>query len=325
MPNSQLLRDMALFVEVARRRSFSQAAATLGMPISSLSRRIATFEQTVGMRLLDRTTRKLSLTSYGEIYFAQATRLVEDAHRAFDDLVAEAKGASGLLKIAAPPDFWLLQHLSSVITEFSADHEHVQVHVELKPSQNDPLGDQFDLAVTAEEPRATSLIMRKVAQVEDGLFAAPAYLETYGWPEAPGDLSDHRVIVPALGTGPTWSLTRRGQTVPVTVNGPMSCNSPSLARSFALAGHGIVATHRLSVAREVAQGRLMPLLREWEMPPTPIYIVTSSRLLPAKSRSFIDFAMKRLPAILAAEDAERKASARKPGLVDRGVGLSKSA
>jgi DNA-binding transcriptional LysR family regulator len=295
-----MLRDMALFVEVAKQKSFSKAAATLGMPISSLSRRISHFEQAVGLRLLDRTTRKLALTSYGEAYLAQASRLVDEAQQAFDNLVAEAKGPSGFLKIAAPPDFWVLHHLSRIVTEFSALHENIHVHVDLKPNTVDLVSDNYDLAVTIEEPRETSLIMRKVAEVGNGLFASPAYLRDHGCPREPQDLRDHSAIAPTQGAGATWLLSRDDESVPVLVNGPLSCNSPSLARKFALAGQGIFSTHRLSVERDVVNGRLEQVLPEWDLPPTPVYIVTTSRLLPAKARSFIDCAMRQLPIMLAA-------------------------
>ncbi|BAU90285.1 LysR family transcriptional regulator [Methylorubrum populi] len=300
MPNAQMLRDMALFVEVAKQKSFSKAATALGMPISSLSRRISHFEQVVGLRLLDRTTRRLVLTPYGEAYLAQAGRLVDEAQQALDNLVAAAKGPSGLLKIAAPPDFWVLHHLSRIITEFSAAYEHIRVHVDLKPSAIDLVGDNYDLAVTIEEPRETSLIMRKVAEIGNGLFAAPAYLNDRGWPKDPHDLKNHSAIVSSHGMSTTWSLNRGDETVPVPVNGPLSCNSPNLARKFALAGQGIISTHRLSVERDVANGRLEQVLPEWDLPPTPVYIVTTSRLLPAKTRSFIELAMKKLPVMLAA-------------------------
>jgi DNA-binding transcriptional LysR family regulator len=300
MPNSQMLRDMALFVEVAKQKSFSKAATTLGMPISSLSRRVSDFEQMVGLRLLDRTTRRIALTSYGEAYLAQASRLVDEAEQAFDNLVAEAKGPSGFLKIAAPPDFWVLHHLSRIVTEFSAQHEHIHVHLDLKPNAVDLVGDNYDLAVTIEEPRETSLIMRRVAEVANGLFAAPDYLNDRGWPKEPHDLKDHSAIVPTQGTGTTWSLSRNAETIPLQVNGSLTCNSPSLARKFALAGQGIFSAHCLSVKRDVVNGRLEQVLPEWDLPPTPVYIVTTSRLLPAKARSFIEFAMRQLPVMLAA-------------------------
>lgn len=312
MPHPQLLRDMALFVEVARRKSFSQAAAALGMPISSLSRRITLFESAVGLRLLDRTTRKLALTSYGEAYLAQVSRLVDEAQRTFDDMMAVAKGPSGFLKIAAPPDFWVLRHLSGVITEFSAQHEHIHVHVDLKPAPIDLVGDNYDLAVAIEEPRETSLIVRKVAEVENGLFGAPAYFDERGEPATPLDLESHQVIVPSQGTSATWSLSRAGETVAITVGGPISCNSPSLARRFAVAGQGITTANVINVDSDVSNGRLRRVLPDWTLPATPVYFVTTSRLLPAKSRSFIDFATKRLAAVLATASRDGRRSATGP-------------
>nr|WP_318284246.1 MULTISPECIES: LysR family transcriptional regulator [unclassified Methylobacterium] len=299
MPHPQLLRDMALFVEVARRKSFSQAAAALGMPISSLSRRITMFESTVGLRLLDRTTRKLALTSYGEAYLAQVSRLVDEAQRTFDDMMAVAKGPSGFLKIAAPPDFWVLRHLSGVITEFSALHEHIHVHVDLKPAPVDLVGDNYDLSVAIEEPRETSLIVRKVAEVENGIFGSPTYLAERGAPMTPFDLEKHQVILPMQGTSATWTLKRGSESVAITVGGPLSCNSLSLARRFAVAGQGLTRANVINVDNDLSTARLERVLPDWNLPATPVYFVTTSRLLPAKARSFIDFATKRLAAVLA--------------------------
>ena len=172
MPHPQVLRDMALFVEVAKRKSFSQAALALEMPVSSLSRRITVFEQAIGVRLLDRTTRRINLTAYGEAYFAQALRLVEEAQRAYDDITAEAKGASGLLKIAISPDTWMLQQLSGIVSAFKADNPRIQIQVDLSPGSVDLMGERFDLALTVEPPRESTLIVRKVAEVENAIFAS---------------------------------------------------------------------------------------------------------------------------------------------------------
>ena len=299
MPHPQVLRDMALFVEVAKRKSFSQAAAALGMPISSLSRRITLFESAIGLRLLDRTTRKLVLTAVGEAYLAQATRLVEEAQRAFDDMVAQAKGPSGFLKVAVPPDFWVLRHLSGVITDFAKENELVQVHVDLRPPPVDLAGQAFDLAIATEEPRETSLIVRKVGDLENALYASRSYLAANGRPEHPNDLAQHRVLLPTQGSTANWVLYRKGDRATVTVGGPISCNSLSMARRFALIGEGITLSNVISVDQDVASGRLERVLPDWWLPSTPVYIVTTSRLLPAKSRSFIEFAQRRLGAILA--------------------------
>ncbi|GJE27132.1 HTH-type transcriptional regulator DmlR [Methylobacterium organophilum] len=306
MPHPQILRDMALFVEVAKRRSFSQAAAALGMPISSLSRRITLFEAAVGLRLLDRTTRKLVLTSYGEAYLAQATRLVEEAQKTFDDMVAEAKGPTGMLKIAAPPDFWVLRHFSGLVTEFSRNFEHIHVHIDLKPAPIDLAGENYDLAVTIEEPRETSLIVRKIADVHNALFASPIYFATRERPEVPGDLANHQLVLSSPTGLSNLSLARDSETAEVSVRGPISCNNQSLARRLAIAGQGITGANIISVDRDLASGRLERVLPEWRLAPTPVYIVTTSRLLPAKSRSFIDFVTKRLGAVLGA--ANRGAS-----------------
>lgn len=308
MAHPQILRDMALFVEVAKRLSFSQAARALDMPISSLSRRITLFEAAVGLRLLDRTTRKIVLTTYGEAYLAQATRLVEEAERSFDDLIAQARGPSGLLKIAAPPDYWVLRHLSGIIGEFSREHEHIHLHIDLKLPPIDIAGDNYDLAIMIEEPRESSLIVRKIADVENGLYAAPSYLAAHGIPTGPHNLKAHQVILPNQGASGQWRMTcgERNETVPF--KGPISCNSLSLARQFAVNGQGITTANVIQVAQDVQEGRLQRVLPEWRLTPTPIFIVTTSRLLPAKARSFIDVVTRRLGAVLiAASRSDRDA------------------
>ncbi|WP_298955638.1 LysR family transcriptional regulator [uncultured Methylobacterium sp.] len=300
MAHPQVLRDMALFVEVAKRKSFSQAAAALDVPISSLSRRITQFEAAIGLRLLDRTTRKLVLTSYGEAYYEQATRLVEEAERTFDDLIAQARGPSGLLKLAAPSDPWVLDHVSSVVSAYCRRHEHVRVHVDLRPTMVDLAQEGYDLAIAVEEPRETSLIARRVAQIDNGLFAAPAHLDRAGTPAEPRDLAGHPAILPGLPSASSvWRLTRDGDAAVVPAAGIVSCNSVALARRFAAAGHGIALLQETEAQAGVEAGELRRVLPEWNPAPTPVYIVTTSRLLPAKTRSFIDFASKHLALHLA--------------------------
>ncbi len=301
MPHPQVLRDMALFVEVAKRRSFSQAALVLGMPVSSLSRRITVFETAIGLRLLDRTTRRLTLTSYGEAYFAQATRLVEEAQRAYDDIMAEAKGPSGLLKIAVPADRGVQEHLSTIISDFANGNEHVRLQLGVGHGPVDLMEDRHDLALTVETPRETSLIVRKVAALANGVFAAPSYLEDWGRPMSPQDLTDHNVVVPNQPTN--WSFVRRGETASVAVSGQIGCNAPSLMRTFALAGHGLFAANLSAIRADVASGALEQVIPDWTLQPTPVYIVTTSRLLPAKVRSFIDFATRRLSLLSDAAEA----------------------
>lgn len=305
MAHPQVLRDMALFVEVAKRKSFSQAAVALDVPISSLSRRITQFETSIGLRLLDRTTRKLVLTPHGEAYYEQATRLVEEAQRTFDELIAQAKGPSGLLKIAAPPDPWVLHHLSVVAREYVLRYAQVRVHLDLWPHLVDLAQEGYDLALAVGVPRETSMITRKVARLENGLFAAPGYLDRAGRPETPADLVRHQAVMvgPSSASGASasgiWPLEREEETVSAVVGRAVSSNSQAMARRLALAEHGIGLLQVIDVEQDVEAGRLERVLPEWHGPPSPIYLVTTSRLLPAKTRSFIAFASRQLAEQLA--------------------------
>ncbi|GJD90129.1 HTH-type transcriptional regulator DmlR [Methylobacterium hispanicum] len=289
MPHPQVLRDLALFVEVAKRLSFSQAAAALDMPVSSLSRRITQFEAAIGLRLLDRTTRKIALTAYGEAYLAQATQVVEEAQRSFDELVAQARGPSGLLKVAVPTDHWVVRHLSEIVSAFARQHEHIHVHLDLRASQVDLVQENYDLAIVGETPREASLIVRKISVIENGLFAAPSYLAAHGRPTHPSELSGHEVLLSTAAEAATWQFQRGGETVSATVRGRLSCNSLSFARRLAITGRGIAAVSVVNVERDLDKGRLEPVLADWAIPPTSIYAVTTSRLIPAKVRHFIDF------------------------------------
>ncbi|KQT51332.1 LysR family transcriptional regulator [Methylobacterium sp. Leaf456] len=293
MPHPQVLRDMALFVEVAKHRSFSRAALALEIPVSSLSRRITVFETAIGLRLLDRTTRRLTLTSYGEAYFAQAMRLVEEAQQAYDDIVAESKGPSGLLKIAVPADCGTHERIAAIASDFTKSNQHVRLYLGVGHGPADLMDERYDLALALEAPRETSLIVRKVAELAKGIFAAPSYLEDWGRPMSPPDLADHNVLV----AGPTsWSFIRGDETASIAVSGQVACNSPNLKRTFALSGHGLFSASLSSVQADLTSGTLEQVMPDWTLQPTPLYIVTTSRLLPAKVRSFIDFAVQRLAA-----------------------------
>lgn len=301
---------MALFVEVAKRKSFSQAAVALDVPISSLSRRITQFETSIGLRLLDRTTRKLVLTPHGEAYYEQATRLVEEAQRTFDELIAQAKGPSGLLKIAAPPDPWVLHHLSAVAGEYARRYVQVRVHLDLWPHLVDLAQDGYDLALAVGAPRETSMITRKVAQLETCLFAAPAYLDRTGRPESPTDLAQHQAVMVGPPTASsTWTLERDDDTVSAPVGRAVSSNSQGMARRLATSGYGIGLLQAIDAEQDVEAGRLERVLPGWRGLPSPVYIVTTSRLLPAKTRSFIAFASRQLaeqltPRGIALDEAE---------------------
>jgi len=301
MAHTQILRDMALFVEVGRRKSFTKAAEALGMPISSLSRRITSFEAVLGVRLIDRTTRRLELTVYGESYLAEATRIVEAATRSFDELVAQAKGPAGTLRIAVPPDAWLARRLAGVLAGFSQSHKQIRLDVDPRAGAIDLSGERYDLAIVLDAPSDASLIARKATEVEVGLYAAPSYLRGAPPLRAPFDLAAHQAVHAGSGESESWCLLGQTAVETVSVSGAISCRNPELGRSLALDGVGIAAAPHSAVEEDVTAGRLKRVLPDWRLPPVPVYLVTTSRLIPARARCFIDYAARRLPTALASE------------------------
>jgi DNA-binding transcriptional LysR family regulator len=292
----QMLEDMALFVEVAKRKSFSQAAAALGLSVSSLSRRITQFEKDIGARLIERSTRKVALTLSGELYFAQAVQLVEEAQRSLDALRAQTQGAAGFLKVAAPANFWAVKHLSMIVAEFSNENPQIHTHLDLRATAVDLVEENYDIAITAEPPRSASLIARKTLELQNGLFASPQYLLARGLPQHPLDLTGHDVLLPVAARCATWEFRRDDETVAAAVGGRISCNNLSFARRLAIMGQGIAMSSLINVESDVALGRLQRVLSSWSVPTTSIYIVTTSRLVSAKARRFIDFATRRFTA-----------------------------
>ncbi|ACA19138.1 transcriptional regulator, LysR family [Methylobacterium sp. 4-46] len=293
MPHPQVLRDLALFVEVAKRKSFSQAAVALNVPISSLSRRITQFEAAIGLRLLDRTTRKLALTPHGEAYYERAIRVVEEAQHSFDEMIAQARGPSGLLRISVPAEEWVMRHLPGVIGAFLRTHEQVRVHVELRAAGTDAAAEDCDLAILTAPPREASMVARRLGSLETGLFAAPAYLARVGTPRHPGELAQHALLAAAPG-GESLELRRDDEVVTVTASGAVSCTSGPLARRFAASGDGL-ALLPLIDGHGPAFRRVLP---EWSGPPVPVLLVTTSHLTPAKARAFIEVAGRELSALL---------------------------
>lgn len=288
---------MALFVEVARRKSFSQAAAALDVPISSLSRRITQFEAAIGLRLLDRTTRKLVLTPHGEAYYERATQVVEEAQRSFDEMIAQARGPSGPLRLSAPVEDWVLRVLPAVVAEFARAHPHVTVHVELRASGAEP-AENIDVAILAEEPREAATAARRIGSLATGLFASHGYLARAGTPRHPDDLAAHDLL--AAKPGGAIVLDRDGETATVTARGTISSSSPPLARCLAASGEGIA----LLPVMDAEGSELCRVLPEWSGPAVPVVVAARSRLMPAKVRAFIEVGGGRLAGLLGAEAAD---------------------
>ncbi len=283
--------DLLIFARVAEAGSFSRAAERMGLPKSTVSRRIALLEERLGERLMLRTTRRLTLTEFGNQLLEHARQVAAevDAVKA----LAEYRQArpSGRLRVSMPSDFANL-FLSDMLAAFVALHPAVSLELDLSPRRVDLLGENFDLAVRMGAlPDDTLLAARRIAVFPNGLYAAPSYLAERGDPSSPDDLVHHDALRLLQGNGEaaSWTLVRDKQRWEGVPPGRTTANSPELLIKLACAGIGIAAVPDNLAAPSVRQGELRRVLRDWCLPSHTAWAVfPGRRLMPAKTRAFID-------------------------------------
>lgn len=283
--------DLLIFARVAEAGSFSRAAERIGLPKSTVSRRIALLEEQLGERLMLRTTRRLALTEFG-------TQLLEHARQVAAEVdavkaLSEHRQArpSGRLRVSMPSDFATML-LTDMLAAFIALHPAVSLELDLSPRRVDLLGENFDLAVRMGDlPDDTLLVARRIAVFPSGLYAAPAYLAGRGDPAAPDDLLKHDALrlLGRNGEAVGWTLTsgnRRWEGVPP---GRTAANAPDLLINLARAGAGIAAVPDYFAAPSLRRGELRRVLPDWDMPSHNAWVVfPGRRLMPWKTRAFID-------------------------------------
>ena len=288
------LREMALFVEVAKAKSFRKAAAASGVPTSSLSRRIADLEAGVGVRLFSRTTRSVDLTEAGAAYFARCRDIVEAARVAHEELHDLVERPRGLLRVSATPDFARL-FLGDLATDYAARYPEVTLELDLSPTRVDLIAHNVDLALRIGAMPDSGLIARRIGILRTALFASPAYLQRHGVPDTPADLANHCVVPNQNIPEPNvWTLSNGERSETVGVTGRIRCNNFGFMRQLAVRDHGIATLHEPMVEADERAGRLKRVLPEWWMLETPAIALTSTRLLPAKTRLFLDMIDQRV-------------------------------
>ncbi|MEM5313581.1 LysR family transcriptional regulator [Paraburkholderia sp. JHI869] len=287
----ELLNDMALFVEVVKAKGFRSAADATGMPNSTLSRRISGLEKAIGLRLLHRTTRKIELTEAGQIYFERCKRIVDEARLAHEQLGDMVAQPSGVLRASFPVDF-AVTYLAPLIAEFAGLYPAITFDFELNPRRVDLVSDPFDVAIRMGESESSQLIARPLASLTPFLYASPGYLQRAGEPGKPADLEHHECL--GILKAETWTLRDAKRSSTVKVGGRFTLNSVGMIRRLATLDLGVVLLPQEVVADEVANGTLRRILPQWHGTPTPVYAITETRLLPAKTQRFIEFLRERL-------------------------------
>ncbi|MEZ2224467.1 LysR substrate-binding domain-containing protein [Rhizobium sp. RCC_161_2] len=285
------LNDMALFVEVAKAKSFRRAAVAAGVPNSTLSRRISELEKAIGLRLLHRTTRKLELTEAGQLYYARSKRIVDEARLVHEQLGEMLEHPGGLLRVSLPVDFATL-YLAPIIVDFARHYPGITFEFDLTPRRVDLVTEPFDVAIRMGALEDSGLIARLIGKHSRYLYASPAYVETSGEPMTPGELAKHACI--CVPRSLTWTLQRGTETVEVDVNGRFTLNSVGMMSALAVNHQGIALVPEKIVATDLAAGRLQRVLPDWQGSSVSIYAVTETRLIPAKTQRFIEFLSAKL-------------------------------
>jgi len=296
------------FVAVARSGGFSAAGRALGTPVANVSRKVASLEEALGVRLFVRTTRHVALTEGGKRYFEACSRVIDDLRDADEEVTGEYRQPKGDLIVTAPLGFGQ-QHLQPVVHDFLRAFPQVNIHLQLADRVVALVEEHVDCAVRVGTLVDSTLVARELGAVRRVVCAAPAYLQARGTPADLSALADHDCISwTALGPNGSWTLTGlRGGTsteerLPVNVR--VSTTTPESALQAALAGMGLVQATTYQVAPHVAEGRLVQVLADHRSAPIPVSLVyPSKRLIPLKLRALLDFATPRLEQRLAGVEA----------------------
>lgn len=283
-------QEMASFVAVVEAGSFVAAADAIGLSKAAVSRHVADLEERLGVRLLQRTTRRLSLTDDGQTFFARAKELLAAIDEAESEVTARTGEPYGLLRVNAPLTFGIL-HLAPLWGRFAERYSRVSLDVTLSDRVVDLVEEGFDLAVRITNLPSSALVSRRLAWTRMVPCASPTYLERHGTPEHPRDLSTHSVFSYSYwSTRDEWNFTGPEGPVAVRLNPRIHTNSGDTCRAAALDHQCIILQPDFLVGEDLRRGALVEVMPEYRAIEIGIYAVYPSRkLLPIKVRRIVDF------------------------------------
>lgn len=283
--------ELGVFARVVSAGSFSTAAADLGLSKAAVSDHVRRLEHRLGVRLLNRTTRSLSLTAAGEACYAHCLRLVEEGELAVRAAVALHRQPVGLLRISAPATFGAM-HVAPAVAALMRRNPRLRVDLSLSTGAVDLVKEQFDLAIRIGSLPPSTLTARRIATVRQIVTAAPEYLQRRGIPRSLDELADHDALqFTPLGWGAEWRVTAPGTRAErrVAVHVRFATDSGEALVAATCAGLGLALLPNWMVHREIASGALVRLMPDWERGDVPVHAVhASGRRAPAKVRACVD-------------------------------------
>ena len=285
------LSDLEFFVQLVHQGSLASLARELGVTPPAITARLAQLEKRLGVRLLNRTTRRISVTHEGEMYLATGGRLLAELQELEQAISSSKAVPKGLLRVNATFGFGR-RHIAPAVVEFARRYPEVEVQLELTDRSVNLADQAYDIGIWFGTIPDSRMVARRIVRNRRLLCAAPDYLARHGVPATPRDLQTHRCIVlrendAAFGT---WHLARGSKQETVKVRGTMSTNDGETGVVWALAGFGILMRSEWDIHADIAAGRLVPVLKEWALPSGDVFAVYPERAnLSAKVSAFIDF------------------------------------
>jgi len=290
--------EMRTFCAVAEAGSFVRAAGTLGLSKAAVSRHVGALEARLGVRLLHRTTRRLSLTGEGEIFYARSKELLAELEEAESELRSRSSAARGVLRINAPVTFGIL-HLAPLWGAFRERHPQVRLDLTLSDRTVDLVEEGYDVAIRIAALPDSTLVSKRLAGTRIVLCASPRYLESSGVPGHPSELANHAVIAYRYwSTGDEWQFDGPGGRVSVRTKPIMHSNSGDTCRAMALEHHGVVLQPTFLIGRDLADGTLVELMPEFHAQELGIYAIYPTRKhVSPKVRALIEFLAERFAGV----------------------------
>ncbi len=294
-----LIDGLKAFVATAQSGSFTAAADRLGMSNRLTSKYVGELETRLGVRLLQRTTRKVGITPAGERLLARAPALLDELDALIGEVTEDTRGFSGVVRVSAPVTFGEI-FVRDLLGRFCTGHPGLVIDLRLDDSHVDLASDGIDLAFRIGQPEVAALTARRLGQIGSRVVAAPSYVEAMGSPDHPRDLAMHRCIVDTNRRAPErWLLRGPDGAHAIQVAGHIFANSARVVRDLAISGHGIAFLPDFVLPEALAAGTLVPLLDSYSSEEIPVSAVwLEGRSLPRKVRALVDFARQEFAALL---------------------------
>ncbi len=282
------LNELKTFRAIMEHRNLTAAAAALGVSLAVVSKRLASLEQRIGLRLVHRTTRRLSPTAEGLDLLDSVTRSLDALEEGEERIARGHVEAVGLLRVTAPVSFGRA-HVTPLLGRLADSHPRLRIDVRLTDSLVDLVAGGFDVGIRIGGLADSSTMMRKLADNRRILLASPAYLDRHGRPQKVDDLQTHRLLGYGNAIFP-WTLTRNdGTTATATASFPLASDNGDVVRDWAVAGHGITMKSHIDVQADMESGALERVLPEWHGGDAAIVaLYPSARHLPLKTSILLD-------------------------------------